>query len=232
MHERHPTPQAIAAIKEHLVGTHNRADFDLARDVSWVDNNPDSAVIVYLPESGISAARFTCKHEGCAGLIFAAGEPTYGHPERNSFLLLAHPELRTTLLTGVGDPADQSLLLEDWDRGRLGRARLAAVQKRHGMATKKADRPSVDARRKRCQKFLLERVRRGATVQDALDALDGLRTSDPYAYEHLMGGPDRRSTEALKKYWRAIPIAERNAVRAEGARARAASRLRARKPAP
>jgi hypothetical protein len=224
MHEREPTPQAIAAIQEHLVGTHNRADFDLARDVSWVNNNPDSALIVYLPESGISPARFTCKDERCVGLILPAGDPTYGHPERNAWLLLAHPELRTTLLAGVGDLADQALLLEDWDRGRLGRARVAAVRKRRSMATKKAHRPSVDARRTRCQDFLLGRVRCGAIVQDAIGALDGLRASDPFAYEYLMGGPDRRSTEALKKYWRDIPIAVRNAARAEGARARAATR--------
>jgi hypothetical protein len=222
MHEREPTPEAIQVIRDHLAAVHGRGDFELRRDVSFVDNNPGSAVIVYLPESGLSAARFTCKDEGCAGLIFPAGKPTYGHPERNTWLLLAHRELGTTLLGGVTDPAERAMLLEDWDRGHLGQLEVKAARTRRSMRTKKAARPSIDERRARCQEYLLARVRSGASVLEAVDALDALRGDEPHAYERLMCGPDILKSETLRKYWSDIPIAVRNAARVEGDRARAA----------
>ena len=230
MYETEPTPEATQAIRDHLTKEHSQAEFDLHRDVAFRDNDPEGARINYLAETPGSGPRFACSDKSCEGRIFMAGEPTYGHPARNAWLLHTHPELRTTLLAGVRDTADQALLLEDWDRGRLGEARVTAVHKRHGMATKKADRPSVDERRTHCQEFMLERVREGAIVKDAIEALDDLRTDDPSAYVRLMGGPGARDTETLKKYWRAIHIAVRNAARTDGALARAATR--AQKPAP
>ena len=222
MHEREPTPEAIAAMREHLKRVHGRADFDLQCDVAYVGNSPEGAVIVYLPESGLSGPRFDCKHAACVGRIFTAGAPSYGHPERNAWLMFAYPELATTLLHGVTDPAERALLLEDWDRGRLGQRQLAAVHTRRAQATKKTDRPSVDERRKRCQQFLLARVREGARVIDAIAAPDALRTTDPSAYAPLMGGPDIRTPETLRKYWSDIPVDVRNAARVEGARVLAA----------
>jgi len=223
MHEAEPTPAAIAKIHTHLATRHGRGDFDLRRDVAYVGNNPEGAVIVYLPESGLAGAQFVCKDPACVGRTFSAGEPTYGHPERNSWLLLAHPELGTTLLHRVTDPAERAMLLEDWDRGRLGEREAKAAHTRRAMHTNKADRPTVDERRERCQAFLLARVRKGAIVNDAIAAVDVLRTDDPPAYFTLMCGPTGRSLETLRKDWTAIPIAVRNAARTEGARVRAAS---------
>jgi len=217
MHEREPTPEAIQAIRDHLATAHGRSDFELRRDVAWVSNSPAGALVVYLPESGFVGARFVCKDAVCAGLIFLAGAPTYGHPERNASMLLAHPELSTTLLHGVTDPAERAMLLEDWDRGRLGQLQVTAAHTRRAQSTKKAGRPSVDDRRERCQQFLLARVREGARVADAIEALDGLRTTDPPAYRRCMGGPDIRTPETLRKYWSDIPIDVRNAARAAGA---------------
>lgn len=116
------------------------------------------------------------------------------------------------------------MLLEDWDRGRLGQRELTAAHTRRAQSTKKADRPTVDERRERCQQFLLARVREGAGVVDAIEALDGLRTQEPSAYARLMGGPDIRTPETLRKYWSEIPIEVRNAARAAGARAGGARR--------
>ncbi len=223
MHETEPTPAAIEKIHTHLATRHGRGDFELCRDVAYVGNSPAGALVVYQPEAGLSGPRFTCLDASCVGRIYPADLPTHGHPERNSLLLLAYPELGRTLLHGVTDPADRDMLLEDWDRGRLGEAQVAAVQKRHGMATNKEDRPTVDERRTRCQEFLLVRVRKGAIVKDAIDALDALRTDDLPAYECLMCRPDVLKPETLRKYWGDIPIAVRNAARAEGARARAIS---------
>ena len=222
MHERQPTREAIAAIRDHLASAHGRTDFDLVRDVSFVESNADSAVIVSLPESGISAARFTCKDPGCAGLIFAAGEPSYGHPERSAFVLFAHPELSATLLHGITDPQERAIVIEDWDRGRLGRLNVKAAHTRRAQSTKKEDRPTVTERRTRCQAFLLTRVRTGARVADAIADLDELRTTDPPTYRQLMRGPEIRTPETFKKYWSGIPIAVRNAARAQGALVRAA----------
>jgi len=215
--ETEPTPGATQVIWTHLAVTHGRGDFDLNRDVAFAGNDPEGAQITYLAETPGSGPRFVCAHPTCAGKIFLAGEPTYGHPARNAWLLHAHPELGTTLLAGVGDPADRAMLLEDWDRGRLGQLQAKAAHTRRSMPTKKADRPSVDERRERCQDFMLARVREGTTVKDAIDALDALRTEDPRGYERLMGGPDIRTAETLRKYWGDIAIAVRNAARAAGA---------------
>ncbi len=222
MHETQPTPAAIARIHTHLATRHGRGDFDLRRDVAYVDNNPAGACVTYLAETAISAPRFVCADPGCAGLIFVADDPTFGHPERNAMLLFTHPELSTTLLGGVGNPAERAMLLEDWDRGRLGKREVKAARTRRAMHTKKADRPVVDERRERCQEFLLVRVREGSTVYEAIAAVERVRTADPPAYFYLMCGPTGRSLETLKKDWRAIPIAVRNAARAEAARVRAA----------
>jgi hypothetical protein len=217
MYETEPTPEAIQAIRDHLESEHGRTDFDLYRDVAFRDNDPEGAQITYIAEARGSAPRFVCADSECAGRTFLAGEPTYGHPARNSWLVRAHPELHTTLLHGVGDPADQAMLIEDWDRGRLGEREVKAAHTRRAQSTKKAHRPGVDDRRERCQQFLLARVREGARVIDAIDALDGLRTTDPPAYRRCMGGPDIRTRETLRKYWSEIPIDVRNAARAEGA---------------
>jgi hypothetical protein len=228
MHETEPTPAAIEKIHIHLATRHGRGDFDLRRDVAYIDNCPAGALVTYLAETPIAPARFECA--ACPGRIFVAGDSTYGHPERNSLLLLAYPELGTTLLGGVGDAADRAMLLEDWDRGRLGQREVTAAHTRRSMDTKKADRPVVDERRERCQEFLLARVREGARVNDALAAVERLRTSNPPAYFTLMCGPTGRSLETLRKDWSAIPIAVRNAARANGARVRAASTQEASTP--
>lgn len=230
MHERQPTPQAIAAIRDHLLGVHGRADFDLERDVAYVANNPAGARVIYSPESGFAGALFTCTDPGCAGWIFEAGAPSYGHPERNAWLLWAHPELSTTLLHRVTDPAERAMLLEDWDRGGMGRREVKAAHTRRAQSTTKADRPGVAERRRCCQQFLLARVRRGAGVADAIETLDELRNTDPHAYRRCMGGPDIRTPETFRKYWSDIPIEVRNAARAEGARVLAGRAARV--PAP
>ena len=158
------------------------------------------------------------------------GAPTFGHPDRNAWLARSYLELRTTVLQAVDDPAEQALMIEEWDRGRLSKALLKEVQKPLGMVTKTADRPNVSERRTNCQEFRLAEVRGGATVDDAIAALDSLRTNDPSGYARLMYRPGARDTETLKKYWRAIEIAVRNAARKDGAVARAAKG--AQKPAP
>ena len=193
------------------------------RDVAYVGNSPAGARVIYLPESGFVGARFECNDAACAGLIFEAGAPTYGHPERNTWLLLAHPELATTLLHGVTDPAERAMLLEDWDRGAPGPA--PGQSGTHPPRACPPRRPT--ARRSMsganaARQFLLARVREGAGVADAIAALDALRTEDPPAYARLMCGPDIRNRRRFRKYWSAIPIEVRNAARAEGARALAA----------
>ena len=215
MHEREPTPHAIDAMRDHCRSAHDDTDLDLHRDVTFVGNIPADAKLIYLAETPTAPARFECPR--CPGLLLAADEPTYGHPERNSLLLVAYPELGRTLLHGVSDPAERAMLLEDWDRGRLGKLQVNAARTRRSMRTKKAERPSVDDRRRRCQEYLLARVREGAIVGDAIAALDALSTEDPPAYARLMCGPDILKPETLRKYWGGIPIAVRNAARAAGA---------------
>ena len=91
------------------------------------------------------------------------------------------------------------MLLDDWDRGRLGQREVKAAHTRCAQSTRKTDRPTVDARRRRCQQFLVAHVREGARVIEAICALDGLRSTAPPVYARLMGGPDIRTPETLKE---------------------------------
>ncbi len=221
MHEREPTREAIEEIRAHLASKHDWTDFDLHRDVAFGDNAPPTAVIAYIAQTPTASARFRCSE--CPTQIFLAGEPAYGDPVRSSLLLVAHPE-QEILLHGAGSLADRALLGEELDRGELARSLVSTAQKRRGMATKKADRPTVDERRSRCQTFLLERVTDGALVHEAIAALVDLRTDDPERYERITDGTIPYANETFRRYWLAIDIAERNAARAAGEAARAARR--------
>jgi len=204
-----------------LASEHDQTDFELVRDVAFGDNAPATATIAYIAQSPTASVRFRCSR--CPGLIFLAGEPAHGDPMRNSLLQLAHPE-QEMLLHGAGGLADRALLGEELDRGELARGLVSTAQKRRGMATKKADRPTVDERRSRCQTFLLERVADGALVHEAIAALVDLRTDDPERYEQITDGTILYAKETFRRYWLALDISERNAARAAGEAARAARR--------
>lgn len=160
MYETAPTPAAVDAIRAHRA----RAQPPRCRSASRRRRrrqHPAGGRVVDLPESGFSGARFVRTDPACAGWISAAGAPTSGHPERNAWLMLAHPERATTLLNGVSDPAARAMLLEDWDRGHVGQREAAAAHRRRAQATRRAGRPGVDARKDAAGGSLWRRYGRG-----------------------------------------------------------------------
>ena len=221
MNEEEPLEAVVAEIRVHLRDVHAREDFDPELHVTWPGHVPDGAVATYIRETPRHPAGYVCVL--CGARVFPV-DPTFGHPQRNAQLLRDHPELRVQT-HGLG-PAGQARYIEKWDRGDIARAQLAEAERRAAMATKTADRPTVEARRNRCQVFLERRVRAGATVEAAIAALDQLRSEDRGEYEQIMGGPVVLSRGTLEKYWRAIPIERREAILA------ARQRSRQEKPAP
>lgn len=212
MHESEPLPEVVAAAGCHLAEAHGRASFDPERELTYPGHERAPALVVYLAETPRAAAGFAC--EICRERVFPV-EPSYGHPARNAQLLRDHPELETTLLRGVGNPDERALLLEDWDRGRIGQAQAIEARRRRGMATRRAARPVVEERRRRCQAFLLENYVALGTKEAAIGALIALARHDPPAHERLTGRPTPLAPSTLNGYWKLIPLAERARARAQ-----------------
>jgi len=207
MYEREPLEAVAAEIRVHLRDVHAQEDFDPQLHVTWPGHVPDGAFATYIRETPRTPAGFVCVL--CGARVFPV-DPSFGHPARNAQLLRDHPELGL-LTRGLGH-ADQARLIEEWDRGRFGQAQLTEAQRRGAMRTKPADRPTVEARRARCQAFLERRVREGATVAVAIAALDRLASEDRAAYERIMGGPVVLARGTLEKYWSGILIERREAI--------------------
>ena len=220
MNEQQPLDVVVAEIRVHLRDVHAHEGFDPELHVTWPGHVPDGAVATYIRETPRQAAGYIC---GLCGARVFPVDPTFGHPQRNAQLLRDHPELGVQT-HGLG-PAGQGRYIEKWDRGDIARAQLAEAERRGAMATKTADRPTVEARRERCQVFLERRVRAGATVEAAIAALDRLASEDRAAYEQIMGGPVVLARGTLEKYWGGILIERREAILA-------GRRVRREKPAP
>lgn len=217
VYETSPTEAAIAEIRAHLDGKHEGAELDLDCDVIWPGHEPAGARIVYLPERPSRHATFRCTD--CPAMIFPAGPPSSGHGDRNAFLRAASPHVQAALGTFHG-AGDQDRIVTAVDSGALGRAVAVLVDRQTAQSTKRADRPIVEERRGNVQGFLLDEVRAGVTVTQAIERFDELRRDDFIRYVTLLGGETARSTETVRKDWHGIDIAVRNAARDEGAAAR------------
>lgn len=225
MYETTPTPAAVDAIRAH------RACAQPPRASIRIATSPSSATprgracgrparVGILKERGSSA-----QTPRAPGGSLLPVRPPPGTPSQTPGSCSLTPSVPPRSLTGSATRQRGRCFIEDRDRGHVGQREIAAAHRRRAQATRRAGRPGVDARRRRCQRFLVAQVRAGARVDQAICALDGLRNTGPSAYTGLMCALDRCQPETLRVYWSAIPIEVRNAARREGARGAALVRV-------
>jgi len=201
MHRTTPSDDQTEVIRRHLVERHGQTEVDPARDVSCPGHPAGDALVVFFPERPGTSPSFVCAR--CEGRIFPAGPPSYGHPLRAAHLVRTSPVVAAL---GCGLDHDQRLaLIGAYERGLLGTELLALTARAQALRTRKSDRPVVEERRQTCQRYLIDEVSRGASVDDALWTLVLHAADDPVRYGQFVGGTYRPlSRDAYRGYWRAL----------------------------
>lgn len=215
-----PAPEAQGAIARHLEDAHGLSDFDLESDVAFGDNVPADPAVAYLAGANGDCPGFQCAR--CPHREFV-GKPDYENPRRQALLRHTHREELAGLLRGV-PPEDQSRVIANWESGRIGRDRARESRRRRQMATRPASRPSVAARRERCQTFLLEHYEQHGRLEDAIAALVELATSDRQRHLEIVGRPQPMAPSTYHAYWNDIPLEVREDVKQEARRRESAPR--------
>ena len=119
-------------------------------------------------------------------------------------------------LTGLVEQADRDELTRHHLEGTASREDLrhlrgADSKRRRAMGK----RPETEKRIELLQAWMLGQVRiRGGVLERVLEEAERLQRDDPEAWARLSERP--LSAETLRDYWQDIPIAEREAARAEG----------------
>jgi hypothetical protein len=211
VYEDEPLERVIKALECHLLEEHSFADFELERDLLWEHNRPDSPRAIYLPEVERRPPGFICQE--CGSRIFST--PSFGSLQRNQALRQAHASELSPLLRGLA-AEDQERVIEDWDRGRLAAGNLERIGRKDAQRVKQARDPATTRRIERCQRFLLDHYHEHANKEEAIDALIALAKEDPDRHYEIVGQAYALGRDALSRYWKLIPIAERQAAKAEG----------------
>jgi len=212
--ERQPPAELLTAMRRHLDERHG-ISLVAERDIGTLAADPANAPLSWQAQSFARPARYWCSL--CPGWVFAVGDPPYGDPVRNAFLRRNNKTLEA-LTSGLPLDAREELT-EAWDRGEVGRDLLRTVRVGAATKTKRKGAPATVQRVERCQTALLDRVASGLTVEDAVDDLYELHKIDPQEHARIFGRELPYPHGTIHRYWRRIPIEDRNA-----ARARAASR--------
>jgi hypothetical protein len=206
-----PPADVLEAMRCHAQEVHGKALVP-KRDVQGLATKPDKVWLHWQPQSFAGPARYTCAR--CRGVVFAVGDPPYGDPQRNAYLLRNSRMLQE--LTAGLDTAQREAFIEEWDRGEVGHAVANTVAARAAMRTKRPGEAPYLERRARCQEALLAHVERGLTVEEAVGELENLHKTDPEEHRRIFGGERTYVAGTIKGHWKRIPIVERNAARARG----------------
>jgi hypothetical protein len=208
---RVPSVELLDDMRRHARDVHG-VTLEPERDVQGLAAQPADVWLTWEPQNFARPARYSCAR--CPGWKFGVGEPLYGDPVRNAYLLRNSRMLQE--LTAGLPIAEREALIEASDRGELGQALANAVAVRAAVRTKRPGAPADLERRVRCQEALLARVERGLTVAEAIDELEALHKTDPEEQQRIFGRAYPYGLETIRKYWKDIPIAVRNAARERG----------------
>jgi hypothetical protein len=206
-----PPADVLEAMCCHAQKVHGKALVP-KRDVQGLATKPDKVWLHWQPQTFAGPARYTCAR--CRGVVFAVGDPPYGDPQRNAYLLRNSRMLQE--LTAGLDTAQREAFIEAWDRGEVGNTVANTVAARAAMRTKRPRSPADLERRTRCQKELLARVERGLTVEEAVDELEKLHKTNPEEHRRIFGGERTYVAGTIKGYWKAIPPVDRTAALKRG----------------
>jgi hypothetical protein len=208
---RVPSAEVVEDMRRHAQDVHG-VTLEPERDVQGLAAQPADVWLTWEAQNFARPARYSCAR--CPGWTFGVGEPLYGDPVRNAFLLRNNPTLQA--LTDGLPIAEREALIEAHDRGELGQALANAVAVRAAMRTKRPGAPADLERIARCQEALLARVELGLTVAEAIDELEALHKADPEEQQRIFGREYPYGFETIRKYWKGIPVPERNAARERG----------------
>lgn len=206
-----PDGEVREAIARHLVEAHGLTDFELLRDVAFGAHVPNDPRVAYFAPVHGKRAGFSCARCGHRQFF---GEPDYEDPQHQMKLKITHPQEISTPTRGVPFE-DHPRVIADWDSGRMGRQRADEANRRRQMATRPSARPEVDARRERCQEYLLERYVELGRLEDAIAALIDLHQTDPQRHLEIVGRRYPLAESTYKKYWGAISHRRRENARRE-----------------
>jgi hypothetical protein len=203
-----PAPPAsiVALMKAHLCAEHGYSGFRLKRDLYLGGERKASQHLIWNPLE----MSFRCNL--CLGKVFWTGTVT-AKMVRGAQLF--DPAIAAQL-TGLVEQADRDELTRHHLEGTASREDLrhlrgADSKRRRAMGK----RPETEKRIELLQAWMLGQVRiRGGVLERVLEEAERLQRDDPEAWARLSERP--LSAETLRDYWQDIPIAEREAARAEG----------------
>jgi hypothetical protein len=220
MLEDQPLPPVVASLRRHLLEEHDFPDFELERDLYWEQNPAGSPRAIYLVEVDDRPPGFKCQE--CGQRIFS--EPSYGDPRRNQALRRRYSAALAPLLRGLLNE-EQEKVISDWDRGRFAHRNLERIERKDAQRVRRTSDPEIMRRIVACQAFLLEHYREHANKEQAIEALCALAKTDPERHYEIFRRNHPYSRETYAGYWKQIPIAERQAAKAEGLKLIAARKV-------
>lgn len=203
-----PAPPAsiVALMKAHLCAEHGYSGFRLKRDLYLGGERKASQHLISNP------LYITFRCELCPGKVFWTGTIT---EKMVRGAQLFDPAIAAQL-TGLVEQADRDELTRHHLEGTASREDLrhlrgADSKRRRAMGK----RPETEKRIALLQAWMLGQVRiRGGVLERVLEEAERLQRDDPETWASLSERP--LSAETLRDYWQDIPIAEREAARAEG----------------
>jgi hypothetical protein len=140
-------------------------------------------------------------------MVFIAGPPPYGDPERNQILQLHDPALRAVLAPLPRDTWDA--VTEAWDRGDYQRTVAEQAVGKSQQRTKPRSDPATHRRRTGAQEWMLEHYAQIGRLEEVLDELDEIIQTDPQRRVAILGAGKAIGRETLRRYWKQIPTIRR-----------------------
>lgn len=203
-----PAPPAsiIALMKAHLCAEHGYSGFRLKRDLYLGGERKASQHLIWNPLE----MSFRCNL--CLGKVFWTGTVT-AKMVRGAQLFDPAIAARCALEVMASQLVAIGLLYEPCELSREDLRHLRGADSKRRRAMGK--RPETEKRIELLQAWMLGQVRiRGGVLERVLEEAERLQRDDPEAWARLSERP--LSAETLRDYWQDIPIAEREAARAEG----------------
>jgi hypothetical protein len=203
-----PAPPAsiIALMKAHLCAEHGYSGFRLKRDLYLGGERKASQHLIWNPLD----ITFRCNL--CPRKVFWTGTIT---EKMVRGAQLFDPAIGAQL-TGLVGQADRDEMTRHQLEGTASREELRHLRGADARRRRaKGKRPVTEERRRRLQTWMLEQVRiRDGLLEPVLEEAERLQREDRETWAKLSERP--LSAETLRDYWQDIPIAEREAARAEG----------------